>query len=132
MRHARPSEIDVVRCRSALGRKAALACAALVLALLASPDAQAQGQQAARAGVTASVKGDVKIWPAIGGPARQAGSGSVIFVGDRIETGALASLQLLMLDRTVFTVGPGSSMAIDTFAYDPKKPPQESALAARL
>ncbi|MBL8672860.1 MAG: FecR domain-containing protein [Alphaproteobacteria bacterium] len=112
-----------------------LCAAAVGVALLAGAAAlapPAHAQQSARAGVTASVKGDVKIWPAIGGPAQPAGSGTVIFVGDRVETGPQASLQLLMLDRTVFTVGPGSSMAIDAFAYDPKRTPAESALAARL
>ena len=69
-------------------------------------------------GVTAAVKGTVKI--ATGSSVGQVvESGRPIFLGDVVSTDAQSHLQILLLDETVFTIGPNSSMVIDRFVYDP-------------
>jgi hypothetical protein len=40
-------------------------------------------------------------------------------MGDKIETGTEGQLQILLLDQTVFTLGPMSSITVDEFVYDP-------------
>jgi hypothetical protein len=39
--------------------------------------------------------------------------------GTRIVTGSNGHIQLLLLDETVFTIGPNGNMVIDEFVYDP-------------
>ncbi len=69
-------------------------------------------------GITAAVKGAVTLSrdAAVG---RVVGSGEKIFLNDYVTTDAAGHLQILLLDQTVFTLGPNSSMKIDTFVYDP-------------
>ncbi|HNX68078.1 MAG TPA: FecR domain-containing protein [Candidatus Omnitrophota bacterium] len=72
-----------------------------------------------QAGVAAAVKGEVKsIAP--GTPAKPLKSGDKIFMGDKIETGADGQLQVLLLDQTIFTLGPLSAVVVDEFIYNPK------------
>jgi hypothetical protein len=86
---------------------------------LAGPAAAATGD---RAGVTASVRGQVQQvsfrtpQAAIG---RDVGSGDQIFLGDRIVTRAASGVQIMLLDGTTFSIGPDASMVIDEFVYDP-------------
>jgi hypothetical protein len=42
-----------------------------------------------------------------------------VFLGDVVTTGADSRLQLLLLDETIFTIGPESAITIDRFVYDP-------------
>lgn len=72
----------------------------------------------AQAGVAAAVKGQVTALPegAIEHPLK---SGDKIFQGDTIKTGADGRLQVLLLDSTVFTLGPLSAVKMDEFVYDP-------------
>lgn len=42
-------------------------------------------------------------------------------MGDLIRTGKKAQLQILLLDRSTFSVGPRASLKIDRFVYDPAK-----------
>jgi hypothetical protein len=74
--------------------------------------------QAVQAGVAAAVQGEVKITTA-GSPARVLKSGEQVLMGDTIETEADGKLQILLLDQTVFTLGPLSAITIDEFVYDP-------------
>ena len=73
---------------------------------------------APQAGVAAAVRGTVTLdrEAAIGVDVE---SGAKIHLGDRISTGADSGLQVLLLDETVFTLGPQSAMVIDKFIYDP-------------
>ena len=96
--------------------------AALAVALAAGfalPAAAAVGD---KAGVTASVRGQVQQvsyrtpQAAIG---RDVGSGDQIFLGDRIVTRAASGVQIMLLDGTTFSIGPDASMVIDEFVYDP-------------
>lgn len=72
-----------------------------------------------QAGVAAAVKGDVKAIPLNAAP-RTLKSGDRVFMGDTIETGSDSQLQVLLLDQTVFTLGPLSAIKMDEFVYDPK------------
>lgn len=81
--------------------------------------AQAQRQQA---GVTGAVRGDVTLAAfnsAANVVGRQVRSGEAIFLGDKIRSGPNAGMQVMLLDETVFTIGPDSEIAIDEFVYDP-------------
>jgi hypothetical protein len=71
-----------------------------------------------QAGVAAAVQGDVKITTA-GSPARALKSGEQVLMGDTIETEQNGKLQILLLDQTVFTLGPLSAVTIDEFVFDP-------------
>ena len=70
-------------------------------------------------GVVAAVAGHVEITTqrTVG---RIAQSGEPVHLGDRIETDAAGRLQILLLDETVFTIGPNSAIVIDEFIYDPR------------
>lgn len=47
------------------------------------------------------------------------GPGDPVYAGDGIQTSSNGFLVLRLLDETVFTVGPGSELVLDTFVYDP-------------
>ena len=79
---------------------------------------QAQALGAVQAGVAAAVQGDVKITTE-GSPARALKSGDPVLMGDTIETEKDGKLQILLLDQTVFTLGPLSAITVDEFVYDP-------------
>jgi Flp pilus assembly protein TadD len=46
-------------------------------------------------------------------------SGSAIYLNQHVITGATGHMQVLLLDETVFTMGPNSDMVLDEFVYDP-------------
>src|SRR5262245_48240210 len=82
----------------------------------------AQTGAPSRVGVAAAVMGDVKLAAATVPSARAIGairSGQEVFLGDRIATGPTGTLQVLLLDQTVFTIGPDASVTIDEFVFDP-------------
>ena len=80
----------------------------------------AESTRPTQAGTTASVEGEVKATTPPERAAHSLKSGDPIFMGDKIETGAVGQLQILLLDKTVFTLGPLSTITIDEFVYDPK------------
>lgn len=75
-------------------------------------------QDAPQAGVSAAVRGQVELAraDAVG---RQIVSAEPIFLRDQISSGTDSGMQILLLDETVFTIGPESEMTIDEFVYDP-------------
>lgn len=94
--------------------------------ILISSAAMAQTASTAQAGVAAAVRGEVRLialsaQPPAGAAAvgRVIASGDRIFLGDQIETGPRAGLQIMLLDETIFTIGPNAAMVIDKFVYDP-------------
>ncbi|MEE8424831.1 MAG: FecR family protein, partial [Elusimicrobiota bacterium] len=46
-------------------------------------------------------------------------SGKVLYYRDDIATNAKGRMQILLLDETVFTVGPDTELTLDEFVYDP-------------
>jgi hypothetical protein len=83
--------------------------------------AQATGGAAARAGVAAAVRGEVKLAavPGVREVGKDVASGDPIFLGDQVTTGSEGRLQIMLADETVFTIGPNAAMVIDNFVYDP-------------
>ena len=84
---------------------------------------QVASAAAVQAGVAAAVRGSVKLVSfktptAVG---KNVSSGDPIYLGDKIEAGPAAGLQVMLMDETVFTIGPDSAIVIDRFIYDPAK-----------
>lgn len=79
----------------------------------------AQAETSIQAGVAAAVKGEARATTPPDKTARVLKSGDKVFMGDKIETGTDGQLQILLLDQTVFTLGPSSAITVDEFVYDP-------------
>lgn len=83
--------------------------------------AHAQAPIGRQVGVAAGVTGPVQLVVAAPG-ARTAGrnvqSGEAIRIGDQIATGPDGRLQIMLLDETIFTIGPNASLTIDEFVFD--------------
>ncbi|MDT0684335.1 FecR domain-containing protein [Roseicyclus sp. F158] len=92
----------------------ALFASASVLAL--TPQAQAQ-----QVGTSSAVRGEVFLTPAAAPQRRPATPGLGISLSDLVETRAASTLQVLLLDRSTFTVGENASLVIDRFVYDPDR-----------
>jgi hypothetical protein len=87
--------------------------AALGLALepaLAQPNA---------VGVAAAVRNKVEVRSAATRKAHAAVLRERLFMADQVQTGTASQVQLLLLDRTTFTVGANARVTIDRFVYDP-------------
>ncbi|PHS37637.1 MAG: hypothetical protein COA91_09715 [Robiginitomaculum sp.] len=80
-------------------------------------------------GINAAVKGDVTIRSGAQA-AKQALIKAPIFLGDEVKSASLSSLQVLLKDETVFTVGPDCVLTIDKFVYDPNS--NNNSLAASV
>jgi hypothetical protein len=98
--------------RSRAARAAAMAAAAT----LALAPAAAQNQ----VGVNAAVRNKVEIRGAGTSRTRPAVVRDRVFLGDEVRTQESSQLQILLLDRTTFTVGAKARVAIDRFVYDPR------------
>lgn len=98
-------------------------CFTQTFSLQAAPSAipapAVSASSALKVGIVAAVKGAVKI-ASQGQVGQIAGSGQPVFLGDEISTDQGGSLQILLLDQTVFTIGPNSAIVIDKFVYDPE------------
>jgi hypothetical protein len=72
-----------------------------------------------QAGVAGAVQGEVTAMTPSAKAAHPLKNGDKIFMGDKIETGVDGQLQIMLLDETVFTLGPLSAVTVDEFVYDP-------------
>jgi hypothetical protein len=70
-------------------------------------------------GVVAAARGKVELMLP-GQVGRIAQSGQPVYMGDKINTDGQGNLQIMLLDETVFTIGPNTMLVIDEFVYDPK------------
>ncbi len=99
---------------------AIVASLALAIVSVSNPVAAAPGD---RAGVIAVARGAVTR-VAYNGNRRSVGqnvtTGQTVLLGDLIATGRQGRLQILLLDQTMFTIGPNSRMTIDEFVYNPR------------
>ena len=85
------------------------------LAVIAySPNAHAAEQ----IGVSAAVRGNVELIQQ-GQTPRKASSGIPVYFEEQIISGADSGMQLMLLDKTTFTIGPDSEIVIDEMVYDP-------------
>lgn len=92
--------------------------AAFALAIIFAQPATAE-VTTEMAGVSAAVTGNVQLAKASGEVGVLVESGMPVYLGDRITTSPNSGMQILLLDETVFTIGPDSDIAIDEFVYDP-------------
>ena len=75
---------------------------------------------AEKVGVAAAVNPDA-FSSLAGSPQSQLNIGKSIFYNERINTTTSGLVQVLLVDGSTFTVGPGSDLVIDKFVYDQKK-----------
>ena len=75
---------------------------------------------AEKVGVAAAVNPDA-FSSLAGAPKSQISIGKSIFYNEQINTTGSGLVQVLLVDGSTFTVGPGSDLVIDKFVYDPKK-----------
>ena len=95
----------------------ALATSALAAFILSSLTIQS-AQAGERVGVAAAVKPDATSRPP-GGETTTLNIGKAVLYNERIDTSGSGVVQVLLLDGSTFTVGPGSSLVIDKFVYNP-------------
>jgi hypothetical protein len=98
---------------------AALFVLLLSLAPLSSPTL-AQTPGLITIGAAGAVKGLVQATAPGAAVGRIVQSGKPLYLNDHVTTDAVGRLQVLLLDETVFTVGPRSDMVLDEFVYDPR------------
>lgn len=92
--------------------------AALLLAFAPFEGASAQGL--IPIGAAGGVAGRVTaLAPQAGAVGRVLSSGKTVYHKDTISTDAGGRLQIMLLDQSVFTIGPNSEMFVDEFVYDP-------------
>ena len=87
----------------------------LLLSMLLALPALATEQ----AGVSAAVTGQVALSRPQVVTARPVVSGEPILLQDTIRSGVRSGAQIMLLDQTVFTIGPESELVVDEFVYDP-------------
>jgi hypothetical protein len=93
---------------------------AAVLALTSGTYALAQSAGAA-IGVASSVVKEVKLSNAQVPKGKQVALKQRIALGDLIKTGKASQLQILLLDRSSFSIGANAALKIDRFVYDPAR-----------
>lgn len=84
-------------------------------------------------GVVAASSGPVEVRylsPAGEDIGRIAGIGDPIYLDDEIVTGPDTSLQILLKDQTVFSIGPNAVLVFDEFIYDPTGGSENSLTAS--
>ena len=84
-------------------------------------------------GVVAASSGPVEVRyvsPAGEDIGRSAGIGDPIYLDDEIVTGPDTSLQILLKDQTVFSIGPNAVLVFDEFIYDPSGGSENSLTAS--
>lgn len=92
-----------------------------VAALLAAAGMTASPVLAQAVGVNAAVRNKVVIVGAGTKKARPAVVRERVVLNDEVRTAAASQLQILLLDRTTFTVGANARVAVDRFVYDPAR-----------
>jgi hypothetical protein len=81
-------------------------------------------------GVTAVVRNNVQITTTARPALHKAALRETISIGNDVVTGGQSMTQLLLLDRTSFTVGANARIRIDRFVYDPRA--KQSAVSATV
>jgi len=103
------------RSRRPAGR---LVAAAAAVSLAALPILSAQAQVV---GINAAIRNSVQIRGAGTQQVRPAVLRQRIGLNDEVRTGNGSQLQILLLDRSVFTVGANARLTVDRFVYDPQR-----------
>jgi hypothetical protein len=93
-----------------------LACSTIIAGTLLATPAAAQRVEV---GTAASVVGEVRMATTPSANPRPIQRRQRIAWGDRIETGRESQLQILLLDRSTFSLGARARVTIDEYVYDP-------------
>ena len=91
-------------------------CALIPLAGFLAGGAQAA---ATSVGVAAGVVGAVNVSEGERAASEPVMTGMAMQMRDRVKSQQDGRVQLLLMDQTVFTIGPNSDLVIDEFVYDP-------------
>lgn len=86
--------------------------------MIAAP-AAASPEPGSWVGVAGAIKGDVQLTPLARAESHRPQSGERLFLGDRVVSGKASHLQILLRDKTTFTLGEDCDLIIDRFVYDP-------------
>lgn len=78
-------------------------------------------------GVNAAIKNQVRLKTAADAGLRPAVLREAVSLGDQTTTGPASALQVLLRDKSSFTVGPNARMTFDRFVYDPNRGTSEVA-----
>lgn len=103
----------------------------LAAATLASAGYAAAQTSAAAIGVAASVVKDVRLSNAASPKPQPVVLRQRIALADLIQTGQGSQLQLLLLDRSTFSIGANATLRIDRFVYDPARGRSSGASVTR-
>lgn len=95
-------------------------CALMILSLVAVSGSAAADS---KVGVASATKNEVQ--GIRGAEKRSLETGSEIFLNEAIQTGDQSVAQLVFLDNTNLSVGPGSLVQLDKFVYDPNRGTRE-------
>src|SRR5258706_8228898 len=95
--------------------------AALVAAALAGTALSAGLPPSQVVGINAAVLNIARIRSAGAPQAHPAIVRERVALADEVQTGARSQLQLLLLDRSTFTIGANARLTIDRFVYDPNR-----------
>ena len=104
------------------------AAAIAVVAAFALVVVAGEAMAAARIGVAAAVKNDVKGFD--GGAARALQPGSELFALETVKTGDASAAQLIFLDETSLSIGPRAEIKLDRFVFDPDRTSGDVLLSA--
>jgi hypothetical protein len=88
-----------------------------------------QGFAQEKVGISSAVNQDANGTPP-GQATRKLVIGQEVVFNERIATAAAGQTQLLFLDESAMTIGPGSDLTIDQFVYDPKTGSGKLAMSA--
>lgn len=72
-------------------------------------------------GVNSAIRNQVQMKTASDSALRAARLREEVHLNDQVQTGAASQLQVLLKDKSVFTVGPNARLTIDRFVYDPNR-----------
>jgi len=97
----------------------------VLLALTLSPISVA----AQAVGINSAIKHEVQVRKVNQTELRRAKLKARVDIGDYVTTGSNGVLQILLRDKTNFTVGKNAQATIDRFVYDPSKNASEVALS---
>jgi len=88
-----------------------------------------QGFAQEKVGISSAVNQDANGTPP-GQATRKLVIGQEVVFNEHIVTAAAGQTQLLFLDESAMTIGPGSDLTIDQFVYDPKTGSGRLAMSA--
>jgi FecR protein len=81
-------------------------------------------------GVTTAVRNTVQVRQAAGAQSKPAVIKQRVSLGNQVDTGAQSAMQVMLFDKSTFTVGPNAKFTINSFVYDPSR--QRSSVASSV